>query len=395
MNLCKSWVEVNLRAIAHNLQEIRNKVGWGVKVLAVVKSDAYGHGAEAVALLLERCGVEMLGVASVEEGAILRQRGIRLPIIVLGCIFPEEVEDFFTYTLTPSLCDLALARKFSQQAIKRGQLLKVHIKVDTGMGGLGVKAQGASKFIWEMTELHGLFVEGIFTHFVSSNDNRSDYTYEQLRLFKKVIMELELMGIYVPIKHAANSGAVLNFPEAYFNVVRPGLLLYGLTPPGCLESSMRLKLAMSFKTKLAFVKTLEPGETVSYGRSYTAPSHTKIGVLPIGYSSGYNLGLSNKSCVVIRGKNFPVVGRIRMNLIHVDLGQDEGVEIGDTVTLFGEDGPSVKDMALVMGGSPYELLCAMGRPNHRVYLAEAKSEVMEHTSIAREAQPETLHAVAH
>lgn len=414
MDSRRSYVEVNLGAIAHNLQEIRHKIGQGVKVLAVIKSDAYGHGAQEVGLLLERCGTEMLGVSSVEEGADLRQKGIGLPILVLGCIFPEETEELFSYSLTPNLCELDLARKLSRQATRLGRTIKVHAKVDTGMGGLGVRTQEASGFVREATSLPGLIVEGLFTHFSSSADGNSNHTRAQLNSFRRVVEELEWMGIHIPLKHAANSGAILRVPESYtphstvgddpatFNMVRTGLLLYGLTPPGCLESSMKLRPAMAFKTRLAYIKELRPGETVSYGRSYTASHRTRIGVLPVGYDSGYNLRLSNKGYVAIRGKRFPVVGRVRMNLIHVDLGQEEKVEIGDVVTLYGGDGPPVEEVAGLMGGSPYEVLCATGKANPRIHIGVVEPEIassgileLEQTHCPEETQHAPLHAVAH
>ncbi len=399
LGFCSSCIEINLGAIAHNLREIRQKIDQGVKVLAVVKSDAYGHGAQEVCLLLERCGVEMLGVTSVEEGVNLRLKGVGLPILVMGCIFPEEVGEFFSYSLTPNLCDLNLARKFSRYSIKLGQAIKVHIKIDTGMGGLGVRAQEASAFVREAAGLPGLLLEGLFTHFCSATEGGC--TNEQLGRFRKVMEELESVGIHVPIKHTANSAAILNVPESYmpngttaFNMVRTGLLLYGLTPPGCPESSLKLKPAMTFKTRLAYIKTLEPGETVSYGRTYTAKSPTRIGVLPVGYNNGYNLRLSNKGYVVIRGKRFPVVGRVRMNLIHIDLGQEEQVEIGDIVTLYGEGGPSVEEVARLIEGSPYEVLCTTGKSNHRIYL-DGIGQEEEHPHSTGEEQLAPLFATAH
>lgn len=369
-------------------------------MLAVVKSDAYGHGAQEVGLFLERCGVEMLGVASVEEGALLREKGVKLPILVMGCIFPEEVEEFFSYSLTPSLCESGLAREFSRQAVRLGRTIKVHIKVDTGMGGLGARVQAASKFVQETVGLPNLTVEGLFTHFSSATANDSTYTHEQLNLFKVVIKEIESRGIHIPLRHAANSRAILKVAEAYFNMVRPGLLLYGLTPPGCLDlpkTDTKLRPAMTFKTRLGFIKYLEPGETVSYGRSYTASHRTRIGVLPVGYDGGYNLRLSNKGHVVIRGKRFPVVGRVRMNLIHVDLGQEEEVAVGDVVTLYGGGTPvvdSVEEVARLMGGSPYEVLCATGKANPRAYIDAVESEV-GHAPCAEESRVGPLYAAAH
>jgi alanine racemase len=374
----RNWVEVDLGAIAHNLREIRQKAGQGVKVLAVVKSDAYGHGAQELGLLLERCGVEMLGVASIEEGAVLREKGIKLPILVLGCVFPGEIEEFFHYSLTPNLCELTLAKEFSRRAVRLGLTTKVHVKVDTGMGGLGVRVEESARFVQEVMGLPCLTVEGLFTHFNSNTADDSNQTYEQLRLFKGVIEELSSLDVHIPLKHAANSRAILRVPEACLNMVRPGLLLYGLTPQGCLnlpEVDIKLRPAMTFKTRLGYIKELRPGETVSYGRSYTASHRTRIGVLPVGYDSGYNLRLSNKGHVVIRGKRFPVVGRVRMNFIHVDLGREEGVEVGDEVTLYGGGVPgaySVEEVAGLMEGSPYEVLCATGRLNPRTYLGASE-----------------------
>jgi len=240
--------------------------------------------------------------------------------------------------------------------------------------------------------LPGLVVDGLFTHFSSATESNSIYTREQLNLFRGVVEELGRMGIHIPLRHAANSGAILRSPESYMsypplsgeglppatdtplNMVRTGLLLYGLTPPGCREFSINLRSAMTFKTRLAYIKDLEPGETVSYGRSFTAGQRTRIGVLPVGYDSGYSLRLSNKGYVVIRGKRFPVVGRVRMNLVHVDLGQEEAVEIGDVVTLYGGEGPSVEELAGLMTGSPYEVLCATGKANPRTYIEELEVE---------------------
>ncbi|HHT9152837.1 MAG TPA: alanine racemase [Candidatus Hypogeohydataceae bacterium YC40] len=403
MGFLRSCVEINLGAIAHNLREIRHKIGRGVKVLAVVKSDAYGHGAREAGLLLERCGAEMLGVASVEEGAYLRRNGIRLPILVLGCIFPEEIEAFFHYSLTPNLCEPALARTFSHHSVRLGQALRVHIKVDTGMGGLGLRVQEASRFVQEVVGLPGLKIEGIFTHLTSANENKGNYTHEQLNRFARVVSELESIGIHIPLKHAANSAAILRVPESYtpcppkadtvFNMVRAGLLLYGLTPPGCQEASINVRPAMTFKTRLGYIKNLEPMETVSYGRTYTATRITRIGVLPVGYDSGYALRLSNKGYVVIRGKRFPVVGRVRMNCIHVDLGQGEAVEMGDVVTLYGGEGLSVREVAELIGGSPYEVVCATGKANPRAYIGG--TEIKEDAYCPIESQPAPLYAVTH
>lgn len=367
----KSWVEVDLGAIAHNVHAIHQWVKAGVKIMAIVKSDAYGHGAHEVSHTLARTGVEMFGVATLEEGIALRQGGIMQPILVLGCIFPEEAEDLIRYSLIPNLCDRWLAQELSRRARVLDKEVRVHIKVDTGMGGLGVRHEVAVKFVKEVSSLEGLFVEGIFTHFSSSCERDKGSVYEQLCIFRGILEELDGLGIDIPLRHAANSGAILEVPEAHFNMVRPGLLLYGLYPAEDVRRSVELRPAMMLKSRLAFLKELEPGQTVSYGRTYKAQRPTRVGVLPLGYDNGYSLGLSNKAEVVVRGQRLPVIGRVRMNHVHIDLTELPTARVGDEVVLYGRqkgECVSVEEVSRLAGTIPYDVVCATGKANPRVYL---------------------------
>ncbi|MEE9515285.1 MAG: alanine racemase [Candidatus Brocadiales bacterium] len=373
----KNWVEVDLASITHNVRMVRKRIGRSVGIIGVVKSEAYGHGASRVARLLESLDVEMLAVASVEEGIALRDRGIKTPILVLGCIFPEEVGVLLRYSLIPTLCDNALTQKVSECAGTIGKVAKVHVKIDTGMGGLGVHHSDAVSFITEVANTENLFIEGLFTHFSSSSEINTGHTHEQLCIFKDIIREIESLGIRVPLKHAANSGAILRTPGSLFNMVRPGMLLYGLCP-SCSDIKHRghaigVRPAMALKTSLGFIKDVPAGETVSYGRTFKARRPTRVGVLPMGYDNGYIRALSNRSEVIIHGRRAPVIGRVRMNFVHVDITDVPGAKVGDEVILFGGRGnPSIsaEEVAGLMDTIPYEVVCAAGRSNHRVYINE-------------------------
>lgn len=372
----KNWVEIDLSAIAHNVRTIRQHVGRGVGVIGVVKSDAYGHGAPRVGRLLESLGVEMLAVASVEEGIVLRDRGIKSPILVLGCIFPEEVGALLRYSLTPNLCDRAVARELSRHAESLGRVARVHIKIDTGLGSLGVHHREAVGFIREVATTRNLSIEGVFTHFSSSTEIDKTHTYEQLRIFNNVLREVEALGIHIPFRHAADSGAILGTPEAQFNMVRPGMLLYGICPmrpEGRERRLMDVRPSMTLKTRLGFIKEIRAGETVSYGRTFTAHRPTRVGVLPLGYDNGYVRVISNRGDVVIRGHCVPVIGRVRMNHVQIDITDVPGARVGDEVVLLGGHGASsvsIERVARLIGTVPYEVVCAAGRSNPRVYTNE-------------------------
>ncbi len=388
----KNWVEIDLASIAHNVRMIRQKIGRGVGIMGVVKSDAYGHGASRVGLLLQSLGVEMLAVTSVEEGIVLRDRGIKIPILVMGCIFPEEVQALLRYSLIPNLCDNIVARELSSCAKALGKVAKVHVEIDTGLGSLGVHHGDAVRFVREVADAENLFVEGIFTHFSSSSEINRGHTYEQLRIFKGVVSEIEALGISVPLRHTANSGAILGTPESLFNLVRPGMLLYGLCPfcPDINHKapSVGIRPAMALKSSLGFIKNISVGDTVSYGRTFKAQRPTRVGVLPLGYDNGYIRALSNRSEVVIRGQRVPVIGRVRMNQVQVDVTDVPDAKVGDDVVLFGgRSEPSVlaEEVAGLIGTVPYEVVCSAGRSNPRIYINEVTRDEYNEDPVHRPA----------
>ncbi len=394
----KNWVEIDLDAIAHNVRMIRRRVGRGVGVIGVVKSDAYGHGASRVGLLLQSLGVEMLAVATVEEGIVLRDRGIKVPILVLGCIFPDEVGTLLRYSLTPNLCERDTAKELSRHARELGEVAKVHVKIDTGLGSLGVHHREAAGFLREVADAGNLFIEGIFTHFSSSSEIDDTHTSEQLHIFRNVVRKAESMGIRIPMRHTANSGAILRIPEASFNAVRPGMLLYGLYQSFKTSNerglSIGIRPAMSLKSSIGFIKNISTGETVSYGQTFKAGRPTRVGILPLGYDNGYSRALSNRSEVVIRGRRVPVIGRVRMNHIQVDITDIPGAKVGDSVVLFGGHGDarvSAEEVAELMESVPYEVVCAAGRSNPRIYINEATGDEQNEGYVHRPASSVPLH----
>ncbi|MHC4197919.1 MAG: alanine racemase [Planctomycetota bacterium] len=394
----KNWVEIDLDTITHNVRMIRRRVGRGVGVIGVVKSDAYGHGASRVGLLLQSLGVEMLAVASVEEGIVLRDRGIKVPILVLGCIFPEEVGALLRHSLTPNLCERDTAKELSRHAMAAGKTVTVHVKIDTGLGSLGVHHREAAGFLREVADAGNLFIEGIFTHFSSSSETDDTHTSEQLHIFRDVVRKAESMGIRIPMRHTANSGAILRIPEASFNAVRPGMLLYGLYQSLKTSNerglSIGIRPAMSLKSRIGFIKNISTGETVSYGQTFRAGRPTRVGILPLGYDNGYSRALSNRSEVVIRGRRAPVIGRVRMNHIQVDVTDIPEAKVGDSVILFGGHGDarvSAEEVAGLMETVPYEVVCAAGRSNPKIYINEATGDEQNEGSVHRPASSVPLH----
>ncbi|MBC7188711.1 alanine racemase [Candidatus Aerophobetes bacterium] len=364
-------VEIDLDAVVYNLRQIRLKVGENVKIMAVVKADAYGHGALEIAKAAISGSAEWLGVANVEEGVKLREGGIKNPILVLGLSFPEEGELAIKYELSQTVCTLEFARNLSIRARKIGKPARVHVKIDTGMGRIGIIAEEAVDFIKRLLVFDGIKLEGIFSHFARAEEKNGEFTTKQIQRFNMVINELEREGIKVPIRHIANSAAILNFPATYFDMVRPGIMIYGLYPSDNLANSLSLKPVMSFKTCIVYLKDVPPGTSLGYGRSFVTRKKSKIATLPVGYADGYSRKLSGKSCVLIRGKRAPVVGRICMDMMLVDVSHIPDVKIGDEVVLFGRQGEeeiSVQEIASLQETINYEILCNVGNRVFRVYL---------------------------
>lgn len=364
------WVEIDLSAIKHNVKEAMKVVGNNVRIMAVVKANAYGHGAAQVARAACEAGATCLGVAIPGEGALLREAGIIQPIHVLSEAAIDAAPVILKYDLTATIYTLKAARALSEAARQRGTTVKVHVKVDTGMNRVGLSPERAADFLREINDLKGLEVEGIFTHFSEADDPESDYTNYQIRRFKQLLAELEEQGICPPVKHAANSAAVYLHPDSHFDMVRIGISLYGLHPSEVTRGRINLMPAFSLKARLSYVKQLASGEGVSYNRTYTTVQDTVIGTVPAGYGDGYSRLFSNKVQVLIGGGRHPAVGNICMDQFLVDLGAGSIAKADDEVVLIGRQGGeeiSVDELASILGTINYEIVCMINARVPRVY----------------------------
>jgi len=350
---------IDLSAYRYNLEQIKKKVA-PAQTMAVVKANAYGHGMIPIAKTALETGVAYLGVALVEEGVELRENGIKTPILVFGGVEPEQIALFFEHELDMMLYTESAALQVSRQAQRLHQLAIVHVKIDTGMGRVGVHWKQALDLIPKLATMPGIHLKGLCTHFATSDEKDKRFAKLQLERFNQVIQQLEAKTIHIPLKHVANSGAILDLPESYFNMVRPGIMSYGWYPSEETSESVDIKPVMSFKTQVRYIKEIRQGESVSYGRKYIATQATRIATLPVGYADGYNRLLTNQGEVLIRGKRFPVVGRVCMDLIHADIGNHTEIKEGDEVILFGRQGQEsiyVTDICKKINTIPYEVCC--------------------------------------
>lgn len=362
-----TWAEVNLNNLKDNFSQIKKIVSPQTKVMACVKADAYGHGLVPVSKRLEEEGADFLGVASIDEGVKLRQAGIELPILILGLVFKKDAEALFEYRLTPAVCDAGLAAGLNKKASFFKRPLNVHIKVDTGMGRIGVLHGEAAGLVKKIHRLKFINIEGIFTHFAFAELNR-EFTLYQLELFNRLLNDLRQAGIQVPLIHSANSMGVFGYKKSHFNMVRPGLVIYGLYPKKGLK--VKLKPVLSLKTRVVFVKQVPGGCGISYGHAYVTKNKTNILTLPIGYGDGYPRNLSNRAPVLIKGKRFKVCGRICMDQMMVDVG-DLQARVGDEVVLIGSQRAqkiTSEELAGLSGTIPYEIVCGLGSRIPRVYI---------------------------
>ena len=364
-----TWAEIDLGAVYHNLRRIKDRVGPNTEVLAVVKDDAYGHGAVEVAKTAADVPVHMLGVAEVEEALELRRAGIDLPILVLCCILPEQAEDVVRYDITQTVCDLSVCKSLSRAAARLDKQAKVHVKIDTGMCRIGVGYRDSPRFVESVAQFPNLDVEGIFTHFASAESDAA-FTSLQLERFNSVVLHLDSVGIHVPLKHAANSAAILGLTASHLSMVRAGLMAYGLYPSG-LPRKIELKPALSLKTRVVYLKEVPAGCGISYGRTYATMKPTVLASLAVGYGHGYNRRLSNSGEALVRGMKAPIVGRVCMDQCLCDVTHVPNVSIGDEAVLIGRQGDeeiTTDEIALKTGTISYEVLCAIGSRVQKVHL---------------------------
>ena len=370
--LRRTWAEIDLDALARNYETLRRRVGPDVKFLGVVKADAYGHGAVQVSRTLQALGADYLAVSSIDEAAELRSGGITMPILILGHTPREQVGRLIDLHITQAVSCQAKALEYSQEAVRCGGELTVHIKVDTGMSRLGYLVDGKHfdtgvADICAACGLPGLRAEGIFTHFAVADEPDGDsrtYTEKQLSLFRRVIDAVEeRRGQRFAIRHCANSGGVASYPESYMDMVRPGILLYGC---GDLAEGLGLEPVMTLKTTVSTIKTYEPGTDVSYGRRFTTERVTRMGVTPYGYADGFHRCLSDR-CGFVTAEGFaPQRGRICMDMCMIDLTDLPEVDVGSEVEIFGETNDIYK-LSAAAQTIPYELLCAVSKRVPRVY----------------------------
>jgi len=361
--------EVDLGALEFNYRQIKKRIPEDVKLLAVVKADAYGHGAVPVSLRLEKLGVEYLGVAIPEEGVELRRGGVKTPILVLGGFFGGEVDQIFRFRLTPVIFRKDSLRILSREAERRKGKVKVHLKVDTGMGRLGVPLDLWPDFLREVTRFPRIETEGILSHFAMT-DEEKDFTQNQWKAFQEAVTAAQELGIGCPYLHMANSATLTAFPAYSARLVRPGIMLYGSYPAPTFRSLIPLKPVMTLKTHIHFLKSVPLGTRISYGGMFKAKRKSLIATLPIGYADGYSHHLSNRGEVLIHGKRAPVVGKVCMDFIMVDVTHVPRVSVGDEVILMGRQGKeqiTPEEIAEKIDSISYEVLCSIGKRVPRVY----------------------------
>lgn len=368
-----AWADIDLEAVRLNLLAIKSKLRPHVDVIAMVKANAYGHGAIPIAKTLVANGAAKLGVAFVGEGIELRNAGITAPIVLVGSFTRNECDDLVAHDITPGVCELDLAKHLSEAARRRGRKIAVHIDVDTGMARLGVRFEKAAFFVENLRALENLWIEGIYTHLSSADEDDQTYSRLQVRRFAQVLERLRAEGIMIPIAHVQNSAGVLNLPEVQFQAVRPGLSLYGLYPSPATHRKALLRPVMSFQSRVVQVKRLPADSFVSYNRTYKTSTERNFATISAGYGDGLPRLLSNQGHVLIRGTAYPIAGRVTMDHTVVDLGNDE-VRPGDRVTLIGRDGGeeiTADQMAAWANTISYEIACGLTNRVPRIYRGTA------------------------
>jgi len=360
---------IDMDALDHNFREVVRRAE-GQQVLSVVKAGAYGHGAVEVSKRLLRLGADMLGVALVEEGRELREAGIDAPVLVMGATFPEQAEAMVSLKLTPAIFGLSVAQALSEAAYKRRTTINVHVKIDTGMGRIGIAPEDAPDFIAALQKLRNISVQGLMTHFADADLQDKQFASKQMDRFEALLKALEAKMIKVPVRHAANSAAVLDFRRAFFTMVRPGLMLYGYNPLEEGAPGAGLRPVLSLVTRIVFIKKVPSGVPISYGRTFTTKRESTIATLPIGYADGYSRGLSNKGEALVRGMRVPVVGRVCMDMCLIDVTDVPTAREGDDVVLIGSQGGeriTADEIAAKIGTIAYEVLCDISNRVPRIY----------------------------
>jgi alanine racemase len=366
-----TYALVDLDAIAHNVRAVLSRTGPGVQMYAVVKANAYGHGAVPVARAALQAGAHRLAVARVDEAVQLRQAGIDAPVLVFTYTLPAEAGRIVAHDVAVAIASAEGARALSAQAGALGKTAVVHVKVDTGMGRYGLLPDEVIPFLEEIGDLPHLRLEGIMTHFAVADEADKTYTREQFARFRAVLEAARAAGYSFALRHAANSAAVIDLPETHLDAVRPGVMLYGLYPSGDVSRDVTLRPAMTLRSHIARLKTLPPGSSISYGRTYITDRPTRVALVPAGYGDGVHRLLSNRGAVLIGGRRAPIIGRVCMDQFMVDATGIDGAARDDPIVLFGEGGDAsiaAEEVARWAETINYEVVTAISARVPRVYL---------------------------
>lgn len=365
-----TWAEIDLTASEHNIRRICKIVGPQVKVLSMVKAEAYGHGLKAIAQTAEKAGASMLGFASLSEALSLAPRDVSIPRLVVGWTPGWLAESAIEHEVTCTVSDLETASDFARTAQALGKAAHVHVKVDTGMGRLGFLPDEAVEAIAAIASMAGLALDGVFTHFAKADEADPAYTLHQFAQFKRVLDEVEARGLHIPIKHCANSPAMLRFPEMRLDMVRPGLIQHGLDPSDTVLCPGDFRPVMTLKTTIAAVKTLPPGSRVSYSGTYITSDYERIAVIPIGYADGFRRSPHDWGEVLVRGRRAPIIGRVCMDQCMINVTHIPEVKLGDEVVLIGSQGADrlrAEDVAVKLGTNNYETISMVMARVPRIY----------------------------
>lgn len=367
-----AWAEINLDAVAHNVQIAKSNLDSHTKLCAVVKADAYGHGAVAVAREAEKNGADFLAVALLQEGLELREAGIRLPILVLGSLQPGAANVVVQFDISHAVFDEERLYALNEAAVKLNKKARIHIAIDTGMHRIGVHVRDAGEFAAKAAALPGIEIEGVFSHFATADADDKAYAAHQFERFQEALKLIREKGIRVPLAHIANSAALTELREYQMDMVRQGITLYGLHPAHMSDCYKDFEPVMTVKSTVSFVKSLPAGATIGYGRTYTLSRPSVIATVPVGYADGVNRRLSNVGYMLVGGGRAPIVGRVCMDQVMLDVTDLPPVKVGDEVTVFGGKDLPMELVAQWAGTICYELVCSVSPRMPRRYVRNEK-----------------------
>lgn len=372
----RAWAEVNLDAILFNIESIKKNISEHTKIIAVIKTDGYGHGAEHIARILENDDkVWGYAVATAEEAFALRDSNIRKPILILGYTFPYSYERLIKDDIRPTVFMLDSAKELSDQAVKSGKKCRIHIKIDTGMTRIGIHPDDDGiELIRQIAALPGLEIEGVFTHFATADEADKTKAYGQMELFKEYVERIQQeLKLDIPMKHCSNSAGIVEMPEANMDAVRAGIILYGLWPSAVVKADKKIELepVLSLKSRIVYIKTVPEGQEISYGGTFTTIRDTRVATICLGYGDGYPRSLSNIGHVLVKGQKAPILGRVCMDQFMIDVTDiDADICVGDKVTLIGKSGDemiTMEELGELSGRFNYELACDLGKRVPRIY----------------------------